>query len=93
VIPIAAALVAAAVAGVWARRRLFGGARLTRRMQLLVQRSLVSPSWETGSARLPLPVRIAMRLLLLGRGIPGVIGIGLRHEHVLTRPAVQRQTA
>ena len=68
--------------------------RLTRSTQLLVQRTLVSPLWEsTGSATLPLPMRIAMRLPFLGRGISRVTGIGFRHEHGLTRPAVQRQTA
>jgi 2-polyprenyl-6-methoxyphenol hydroxylase-like FAD-dependent oxidoreductase len=64
---------------------------LTQRLQLLMQRRMISPILASkGSTRIPLPLRLLMRVPVLRRFGPRVLArflaVGFRPEHVRTSP-------
>jgi 2-polyprenyl-6-methoxyphenol hydroxylase-like FAD-dependent oxidoreductase len=69
------------------KRRMFP-TRLTQRLQLLIQKHLISRVLAT-SARvtLPFPVRVALRSKVLGRIRGRMMGMGLHPEHIRTPDA------
>jgi 2-polyprenyl-6-methoxyphenol hydroxylase-like FAD-dependent oxidoreductase len=65
---------------------------LTQRVQLLMQRNMISPLLESkGSAQLPRAMRVVLGAPVLRRVLPRVLArfmaIGFRNEHVRTAPA------
>jgi 2-polyprenyl-6-methoxyphenol hydroxylase-like FAD-dependent oxidoreductase len=57
--------------------------RLTQRMQLIMQRNMISPVLEgKASAQLPRPMKALLRLAFLRRLVSRLIAIGFRSEHV-----------
>ena len=73
------------------RRRQFPTA-LTQRVQLLMQRNMISPLLKSkGSAQLPRAMRVALGAPVLRRALPRLLArfmaIGFRSEHVRTAPA------
>jgi 2-polyprenyl-6-methoxyphenol hydroxylase-like FAD-dependent oxidoreductase len=66
------------------KRRAFP-TRLTQRVQLFMQRNMVSAVMASESAAtVPRQMRIALRLPVLRRWIPRFLAIGVRNEHVRT---------
>ena len=68
------------------RRRAFP-TRLTQRLQLAVQNLVIAPALEAhGPLKAPLGLRIVAAIPGLNRIPARVIGLGIRREHVRTRP-------
>lgn len=66
------------------RRRVLP-ARLTQRVQLIIQNRVVGPALRgTGKPRVPLALKVVDRLPLLQRIPARVLGVGFRPEHVRT---------
>jgi len=55
---------------------------LTQRLQLIMQRNLISPLLTNTSTQLPRPVRVGLALPFVGRLLARAIAIGFRNEHV-----------
>jgi hypothetical protein len=65
------------------QRRRARPAMLTQRIQLLIQRRLISGSGDpAGPVRLPRPLRLLGRVGPLRRGFSRFMAIGVRNEHV-----------
>jgi 2-polyprenyl-6-methoxyphenol hydroxylase-like FAD-dependent oxidoreductase len=58
--------------------------KLTQRLQLTMQRNLISPLLGNTSTQLPRPLRVGLTLPLIGRLLARAIAIGFRNEHVRT---------
>lgn len=56
--------------------------KLTQRLQLTMQRNMITPLLENKSAQLPRPMRVGLRLPFIGRFIARFVAIGFRNEHV-----------
>ena len=67
--------------------------KLTQRLQLTMQRNLISPLLTNTSTQLPRPLRIGLALPLVGRFLARAIAIGFRNEHVRTAPAFSGRIA
>ena len=61
--------------------------KLTQRLQLTMQRNLISPLLKNTSTQLPRPLRVGLALPLVGRLLARAIAIGFRNEHVRIAPA------
>ena len=56
--------------------------KLTQRLQLTMQKNLISPLLGSTATQLPRPLRIGLTLPLIGRLLARAIAIGFRNEHV-----------
>lgn len=72
------------------QRRRMRATKLTQRMQLIMQRGIISPIMEgSESAQLPVPARLLLRVGFLRRQLSRLLAIGFRNEHVHTHAGAE----